>query len=122
MKNLQNVIATLENATLKLSGEKLNQTQRNEFKATLQSALVQDLEALGLQATLTSDGVIVMVENASSNLFISFETTIKNLDFDLQGASDEYIAKQNAKVERENLAKAKREKLAKEKSSKIKKS
>jgi hypothetical protein len=121
MKNLQNVLATLENATLKLSGEKLNQTQRNEFKANLQNALLSDLEALGLVATLTSDGVVLMIENSSSNLYINLETTIKNLDFDLDGAKQEYQEKLDAKVERETLAKQKREKLAKEKLSKVKK-
>jgi hypothetical protein len=122
MENLQNVIATLENAKLKLSGEKLNQVQRNEFKATLQNALLKDLEALGLQATLTTDGIVLMVENEISNLYIGLETTLKNLDYDLQGARDEYLEKQSSKVQREALAKAKREKLAREKSSKIKKS
>jgi hypothetical protein len=122
MKNLQNVLATLENATLKLSGEKLNQTQRNEFKANLQNALLNDLVALGLQATLTSDGIVLMLENSVSNLYINFETTIKNLDFDLESAKQDYQEKLEAKVERETLAKQKREKLAKEKSSKIKKS
>lgn len=122
MKNLQNVLATLENATLKLSGEKLNQTQRNEFKASLQSALLTDLIGLGLQATLTSDGIVLMVENGASNIYIGFETTIKNLDYDLQSSVDEYTEKQNAKVERETLAKQKREKLAKEKVFKSKKS
>jgi hypothetical protein len=122
MKNLQNVLATLENATLKLSGEKLNQTQRNEFKANLQSALLSDLTELGIDATLTSDGIVLMIENSVSNIYIGFETTIKNLDYDLQGSKDEYLEKQSAKIERETLAKAKREKLAKEKSSKIKKS
>ena len=122
MENLQKVLATLENATLKLSGEKLNQVQRNAFKSDLLNALVSDLESLGLQATLTSDGVVVMIENSVSNLYINLDATIKNLDFDLEGAKQEYVAKQEAKATREALAKAKREKLAKEKTSKVKKS
>lgn len=122
MKNLQSVLATLENATLKLSGEKLNQTQRNEFKANLQSALLSDLIGLGLQATLTSEGIVIMIENSATNLFINLDTTIKNLDFDLETAKNEYLEKQNLKVERETLAKQKREKLAQEKLSKSKKS
>jgi hypothetical protein len=121
MKNLQNVVAELETAVVKLSGEKINQTQRNEFKANLQNALLNDLVSLGLQATLTSDGIVVMVENEVSNLYINFETTIKNLDFDLDSAKQEYQEKLEAKVERETLAKQKREKLAKEKLSKVKK-
>lgn len=122
MENLSKVLATLENATLKLSGEKLNQVQRNAFKSDLLNALVNDLVSLGLQATITSDGVVVMVENDTTNLYINLDATIKNLDFDLDSAKQEYQAKQEAKLEREALAKAKREKLAKEKATKIKKS
>lgn len=122
MKNLQSVLATLENATLKLSGEKLNQTQRNEFKASLMNALVLDLQELGVDTHKTSEGAIVRIENDTTNIYINFETTIKNLDFDLDGAKQEYAELQNAKVERETLAKQKREKLAQEKSTKSKKS
>lgn len=122
MKNLLNVLATLENATLKLSGEKLNQTQRNEFKASLMNALVLDLQELGVDTHKTSEGAIVRIENDTTNIYINFETTIKNLDFDLDGAKQEYAELQNAKVERETLAKQKREKLAQEKSTKSKKS
>lgn len=122
MKNLQNVLATLENATLKLSGEKLNQTQRNEFKAKLMSALMLDLQDLGIDTHNTKDGVVVRVENDTTNIYINLEATIKNLDFDLDGAKQELLEAQDAKLERETLAKEKREKLAKEKSSKVKKS
>lgn len=115
MKNLQNVVAELESAVIKLSGEKINQTQRNEFKARLQNALLTDLNGLGLQSTLTSDGVVIMVENDTSNLYINFETTIKNLDFDLESAKVELETKQQAKLEREKLVKERKEKLAREK-------
>jgi ribosome-associated translation inhibitor RaiA len=120
MENLQNVIATLENATLKLSGEKLNQTQRNEYKATLQKALVEDLAKLGVEATLTTDGVVLMIENATTNLYVSLEATIKNLDYDLDGAKQEFAEKVEARLERERLIVERREKLAKEKSLKQK--
>jgi hypothetical protein len=120
MENLQNVIATLENATLKLSGEKLNQTQRNEFKATLQKALLNDLQALGLDAHETKEGIVLLVENSTSNVYINLDTTIKNLDFDLDGAKQEHAESVSAKLERENKLAEKREKLAKEKSLKQK--
>jgi hypothetical protein len=120
MENLQNVIATLENATLKLSGEKLNQTQRNEYKATLQKALLDDLAKLGIEATLTTDGVVMMVENPATNLFVSLEATIKNLDYDLDGAKQEFAEKVEARLERERLVVERREKLAREKALKQK--
>ena len=97
MKNLLNVLATLETATLKLSGEKLNQTQRNEFKASLMNALVLDLQELGVDTHRTSEGAIVRVENDTTNIYINFETTIKNLDFDLDGAKQELVEAQNLK-------------------------
>jgi hypothetical protein len=62
-----------------------------------------------------------MVENESTNLFINFDTTIKNLDFDLDGAKQEYSEKQTAKLEREKQLVEKREKLAREKALKQKK-
>jgi hypothetical protein len=122
MKNLQNVLATLENATLKLSSDKLNQTQRNEFKAMLTNALIADLKELGVDTHATREGVVVLVENDISNIYINFDTTIKNLDFDLDGAKQEYAESVEAKLTREKTLVEKREKLAKEKSLKSKKS
>ena len=120
MKNLQNVIATLENATLKLSGEKLNQTQRNEFKAQLNKALMLDLNELGVDTHETKEGIVLLVENSATNIYINFDTTIKNLDFDLDGAKQEFADSVSAKLEREKLLVEKREKLAKEKALKQK--
>jgi hypothetical protein len=122
MKNLQNVLATLENATLKLSSDKLNQTQRNEFKAMLTNALIADLKELGVDTHATREGVVVLIENDISNIYINFDTTIKNLDFDLDGAKQEYAESVEAKLTREKTLVEKREKLAKEKSLKSKKS
>ena len=115
MKNLQNVIATLENATLKLSGEKLNQTQRNDFKAQLNKALVLDLKELGVDTHETKEGIVVLVENSISNVYINFDTTIKNLDFDLDGAKQEFSEAIELRNQRQKDLVEKREKLAKEK-------
>jgi len=120
MENLQNVIATLENATLKLSGEKLNQTQRNEFKAQLQKALMLDLQELGIDTNETKEGIVVRIENDTTSIYINFDTTIKNLDFDLDGAKQEFSESVSAKLEREKQLIEKREKLAKEKALKQK--
>jgi hypothetical protein len=120
MKNLQNVIATLENATLKLSGEKLNQTQRNEYKAQLNKALMLDLNELGVDTHETKEGIVVLVENSATNIYINFDTTIKNLDFDLDGAKQEYTEALELRNQREKLLVEKREKLAKEKALKQK--
>jgi hypothetical protein len=120
MKNLQNVIATLENATLKLSGEKLNQTQRNEFKAKLNEAFMLDLQELGIDTHATKEGLVVRVENDTTNIYINFDTTIKNLDFDLDGAKQEFSEAIELRKQREKQLVEKREKLAKEKALKSK--
>jgi hypothetical protein len=53
-------------------------------------------------------------------VYINLDTTIKNLDFDLDGAKQEHAESVSAKLERERLVKEKREKLAIEKSLKQK--
>ena len=118
MENLLKVLADIESAELKLNGEKINQVQRNGFKASLMSALVSDLEALGVNATLTKDGVVVMVENQSSNIYLNLDGTIKNLDFDLDGAKQEYAESIEAKATRETEAKLRKEKALSQKANK----
>ena len=120
MKNLQAVLVEIENTALKVSGEKINQTQRNDMKNAIISALVADLTELGFATAHTKDGAIVQIENDTANVFISFDGTIKNLDFDLDGAVNEYTESVEAKAERERLAKEKKDKALKEKSAKAK--
>lgn len=118
MENLLKVLADIESAELKLNGEKINQVQRNGFKASLMSALVSDLEALGISATLTKDGVVIMVENQATNIYVNLDGTIKNLDFDLDGAKQEYAESIEAKATREAEAKARKEKALSQKATK----
>ena len=121
MKNLQNALLKIEQTTLKVSGEKINQTQRNEMKSDILRALVSDLAELGFSVAETADGAVVVIENETANVFISFDGTVKNLDFDLDGAVAEHQESINAKLERERLATEKRERLAKEKAEKAEK-
>ena len=109
MKHLQDTLLKIESATLKMSGDKLNQLQRNEFKAEIVAAMVNDLREVGLNVHLTKDGAIIHLENDSTDVFVALDGTIKNLDYDLQGAIDEYTESVQAKIDRENAARLKKE-------------
>lgn len=118
MKNLQAVLQEIETSTLKLSGEKINQIQRNDFKNRIIVAMVSDLTEAGFETAMTKDGAIVHLENETSSVYVGFDGTIKNLDYDLQGAIDEYEESVKSKLERERLAKAKKEKALADKAKK----
>lgn len=118
MKHLQEVLQKIEVATIKLSGEKINQIQRNDFKAQIVNAIIQDLKDNGFDANLTKDGAIIHLENETTSVYVGIDGTIKNLDYDLQGAVDEYNESVSARVERERLAKAKKEKALADKKKK----
>lgn len=120
MKNLQSVLTAIELATLKVSGEKINQTQRNQIKGDLIQALQAELVEQGLDATTTDDGVVVRVENETASVYLAFDVTVKNLDYDFDGAVAEHNEKVAARLERERLLAEKREKVAQEKAEKEK--
>lgn len=121
MKNLLQAIQAVETMDLKVSGEKINQVQRNAIKASIMTAVLADLKEQGVDAVQTVEGIVVRVENETADVFVSLDGSIKNLDFDLQGAIDEFTEKVENRQERERLLAEKREKLAKEKAEKAKK-
>ena len=116
MKNIQSVVAAIKGKVFKLSGEKINQTERNSFKNELLAALVADLECIG-GIYRTNDGVILEVSNDELGVIhLEFDVKIKNTDFDVTAASDEYLQTITARVERvQDAAKRKAERLAKSK-------
>ena len=116
MKNIQSVVAAVKGKVFKLSGEKINQTERNSFKNELLAALVADLEGIG-GIYRTNDGVILEVSNDELGVIhLEFDVKIKNTDFDVTAASDEYLQTITARVERvQDAAKRKAERLAKSK-------
>ena len=116
MKNIQSIVAAIKGKVFKLSGEKINQTERNSFKNELLAALVADLEGIG-GIYRTNDGVILEVSNDELGVIhLEFDVKIKNTDFDVTAASDEYLQTITARVERvQDAAKRKAERLAKSK-------
>lgn len=108
MVKLLSVIGSIAKMVLKSSNEKINQVQRNEVKATLTEALQGDLIASGLQVVKTKEGLVMVLSNDELGEFYAvLDLTIKNLDYDLDGAVAEY---EDAVAEKLAKAKAKAEK------------
>lgn len=116
MKNIQSVVAAIKGKVFKLSGEKINQTERNAFKNEILSALVDDLQGIG-GIYRTVDGIVLEVSNDELGVIhLELDVKIKNTDFDVTSASDEYLQTITARVERvQDAAKRKVERLAKSK-------
>ena len=114
MKNIQSVVNAVKGKVFKLSGEKINQTERNAFKSEILSALVSDLQGVG-GIYRTNDGVILEVSNDELGVIhLEFDVKVKNTDFDVTAASQEYMDTITARVERvQEVAKRKAERLAK---------
>jgi hypothetical protein len=116
MKNIQSIVAAIKGKVFKLSGEKINQVERNSFKNEILGALVNDLQGIG-GIYRTNDGVILEVSNDELGVIhLEFDVKVKNTDFDVTSASDEYQQTITARVERvQEAAKRKAERLAKSK-------
>ena len=116
MKNIQSVVAATKGKVFKLSGEKINQTERNSFKNEVLSALMSDLQGVG-GLIRTLDGIVLEVANDELGVIhLELDVKVKNTDFDVTAASDEYLQTITARVERvQDAAKRKAERLAKSK-------
>ena len=116
MKNIQSIVAAVKGKVFKLSCEKINQVERNSFKNEILAALVNDLQGIG-GIYRTNDGVILEVSNDELGVIhLEFDVKVKNTDFDVTTASDEYQQTITARVERvQEAAKRKAERLAKSK-------
>ena len=114
MKNIQSVVNAVKGKVFKLSGEKINQTERNSFKNELLAALVSDLQGIG-GIYRTTDGVVLEIANDELGVIhLEFDVKVKNTDFDVTTASQEYMDTITARVERvQDAAKRKAERLAK---------
>jgi hypothetical protein len=116
MNKLQSVVAATKGKVFKLSGEKINQVERNSFKNEILAALVADLEGIGgIYRTL--DGVVLEVSNDELGVIhLEFDVKVKNTDYDVTEAHGEYMTAITARVERvQEAAKRKAERLAKSK-------
>ena len=115
MTNISNLVAAIKGKVFKLSGEKINQTERNAFKAQVLESLAVDLFSAGMTAVRTSDGIVLEIENDElGSIYLELDVKVKNTDFDLDEAVADYQSKLTAASERiAQVAKRKAERLAK---------
>jgi ribosome-associated translation inhibitor RaiA len=118
---MENFIKKVETMELKVSNEKINQTQRNNLKSEFIDALVSIFAEKGIDLHKTSDGLILKIEGNEHDIHIGIDAVVKGLDYDLVASIDEYSAKLDARVERQQaLAKAKEKRLAEKSKAKVK--
>jgi hypothetical protein len=115
MTNISKLVAAIKGKVFKLSGEKINQTERNAFKAEVLESLATDLFSAGMTAVRTSDGIVLEIENDElGNIYLELDVKVKNTDFDLDEAVADYQSKVTAAADRiAQVAKRKAERLAK---------
>jgi hypothetical protein len=108
MEKFQNVLRGIKGLTLKETNDKINQVQRNEMKASVLDALQADFAGV-TNVARTKDGLVLEIQNDEIGTFYAVvDFTIKNLDYDLDGAIVDY---NESIAERERKAQAKADKV-----------
>jgi hypothetical protein len=122
MKNLSSFAAAIKSKVFKMSGDKINQTERNATKSAALEAITTDLFAAGLTAVRTSDGIVIEIENDDlGSIFFELDIKVKGSDFDITSAVAEYQDKVAAAAERITAAAKRKEQRIAEKAAKVSK-
>ena len=112
MTNFAKLLIEIGETNLKATNGKINQTVRNEMKAKIVDALVADLAEF--EPVKTLDGVAIPVENGKNLVVFTLDPVIKALDFDIDGAGNEFADKVAEREARAlELARKKQEKATK---------
>lgn len=112
MEKFQNALNGIKGLVLKESNDKINQVQRNEMKASVLESLQADFASI-TNVFRTKDGLVLEIQNDEiGNFYAVVDFTIKNLDYDLDGAILDYN-ESVAEKERKALAKAEKVKASK---------
>jgi ribosome-associated translation inhibitor RaiA len=110
---MENFITKVGEMDIKVANDKINQVQRNSLKADFMEGLIQFFAEKGIELHKTTEGLVLKVEGKEHDIHIALDPVVKNLDFDLVASVDEYNAKIETRVERQQaLAKAKEKRLA----------
>ena len=119
MNKLQSVVASIKSKVFKMSGDKINQTERNAFKSEVLASLLADLGSVG-SVSRTSDGIVLEVENDELGvIYLEFDVKVKDTSFDLTEAVADYNAAVAARDERiATAAKRKEQRIAEKAKSK----
>lgn len=106
----KNYVETVGATTLKMSGDNINQTQRNELKGATVQAIHDLLKANGVEVALTSKGVAMVLDTATNRKFIvEIDAVVKNAKYDLAQEVADYQDILNERAERERIRLEKRE-------------
>ena len=109
MNKLSSVVAAIKSKVFKMSGDKINQTERNSFKSEVLASLLSDLASVGI-VSRTADGIVLEVENDELGvIYLEFDVKVKDTSFDLQDAVIDYQAKVAAAAERVTAAAKRKE-------------
>jgi hypothetical protein len=119
MNKLQSVVAAIKSKVFKMSGDKINQTERNAFKSEVLASLLSDLGSVG-SVSRTADGIVLEVENDELGVvYLEFDVKIKDVSFDLNEAVTDYQTLVDARAERvTSAAKRKEQRIAEKAKSK----
>jgi ribosome-associated translation inhibitor RaiA len=110
---MENFIKNVGEMELKVTNEKINQTQRNSLKADFMEGLIEFFAEKGIELHKTTEGLVLKIEGKEHDIHIALDPVVKNLDFDLIASVDEHNAKIESRIERQQaLAKAKEKRLA----------
>lgn len=115
-KLFNDFVETTSSKELTVQNDKIQQVQRNELKESAIVGLLDLLTSQGVDAFRTVDGVVMAIDNEKTRktIYVAIDPVIKQTDYDLDGAIQEYDDKVAAKLEREaKLAAKKAEKATK---------
>lgn len=114
MSNFKTFVSSIASKVFKLSGEKINQTERNAFKASALESISTDLSASGIVLHRTTEGLVLEIPNDELGvIYMGLDLKVKDTSFDIDEATADYVAKQEAaKARVEAAAKRKAQRLA----------
>lgn len=111
-------IAETTTKSLKVSNDKIQQTQRNELKEAATLAVMDLLTVEGVDCFRTNEGIVIAIDNATVRKTVHFviDPVVKSMDYNLDDEIQAYEDKLEERAERERkLAAKKAEKATKPK-------
>lgn len=100
MKNLVKVASDYKAKEFNVKGFKMNQLERNQFKADVVEALAKDLADAGFEVGKVDKGYAFLVENDElGSVALVLDAVVKNLDYSME-FEVEYKAEQDAEKAR----------------------
>ena len=109
MENIAKVLGSYKTKSFKVSNGKINQLERNAFKADFVNALAKDVEDAGLTVGAVDKGCAVLGDNNElGSLSMVIDGVVKGLDYDFNFEVSEEAIRQADKAEKASKAKARK--------------